>query len=647
MEGSLDSWDLWWLFWIRVAGLILVNTTPTRRLRKHVCRAKEWMVKRRSGYRYRRNTQTIPKVREEQQQDQTPSDGETYVYRPLASERHIRVFELDAGDAQERLCGGLVPMDLSGTALSEYEALSHVWGATQSSSSLWVDGCYMCVTPQIAAMLRQLRLRDRPRRLWVDVFCINQKDDAERNAQVKIMDLVYRKAKLVIIWLGSEDHWTADAFELMGEAYGAIERATGPDGSCPTLPRLLEQSFPAANDPRWAAFQVLLSCPWFRRTWILQEVALAQEAEVRCGSHSRPWVYLGRIVVTMLFSGTDRAFGLNVFWANVVITVDWDMHTSRSSETSRLELMSTTRASGVSRPHDKVFALLGLAGDGTAFKHLVKYEDSVELLYLQLAEGYLTRPNNDLSALHLASDPAWRKHKALPSWVMNFDGAAVSATPLCNFSCANFGPPCTCRPPSVTNDRKILSIRGIVKGTVGAAGRHIPLRGIGMMGDAGVALLFLEQWRRMANRRLRHYPTGEAVDEAFARTIVADCPKLVRSMHNVRETYFAYTEQFRHRLQTTPLHEDDGIAGTFAYHTQMGLTSWRRSFFLTRNGYMGIGPYFLRPTDIVVRFHGAGTPFVVRKLRTGNYLLVGEAYVHGMMEPEECLSVHWEDLSLE
>lgn len=56
-----------------------------------------------------------------------------------------------------------------------------------------------------------------------------------------------------------------------------------------------------------------------------------------------------------------------------------------------------------------------------------------------------------------------------------------------------------------------------------------------------------------------------------------------------------------------------------------------RSFFTTNNGYMGLGPWRVRPGDFVCLLGGGETPFVLRAT-DGHHELVGEVYVHGIMD---------------
>jgi hypothetical protein len=57
---------------------------------------------------------------------------------------------------------------------------------------------------------------------------------------------------------------------------------------------------------------------------------------------------------------------------------------------------------------------------------------------------------------------------------------------------------------------------------------------------------------------------------------------------------------------------------------------------------MGLFPADAREEDLVVVFDGAETPFVVREVgEEGDYVLVGDCYILGLMEGE-VLTEEWE-----
>jgi hypothetical protein len=56
--------------------------------------------------------------------------------------------------------------------------------------------------------------------------------------------------------------------------------------------------------------------------------------------------------------------------------------------------------------------------------------------------------------------------------------------------------------------------------------------------------------------------------------------------------------------------------------------------FMSSSGYVGLGPAGMLAGDLIVVLFGSHTPFILRSLEGNQYLLVGEAYVHGIMDGE-------------
>lgn len=59
-----------------------------------------------------------------------------------------------------------------------------------------------------------------------------------------------------------------------------------------------------------------------------------------------------------------------------------------------------------------------------------------------------------------------------------------------------------------------------------------------------------------------------------------------------------------------------------------------RRAFCTSKGYLGLGPRHLQPGDHVVIVHGSTVPFILRSIEENKFTLIGEAYVHGIMDGE-------------
>jgi hypothetical protein len=71
------------------------------------------------------------------------------------------------------------------------------------------------VGPNLYAALKRLRHERYSMLLWVDAICIDQSNIEERNHQVKLMDLIYKNAKIVFMWLGEEADGSDLAMEIL------------------------------------------------------------------------------------------------------------------------------------------------------------------------------------------------------------------------------------------------------------------------------------------------------------------------------------------------------------------------------------------------------------------------------------------------
>jgi hypothetical protein len=59
-----------------------------------------------------------------------------------------------------------------------------------------------------------------------------------------------------------------------------------------------------------------------------------------------------------------------------------------------------------------------------------------------------------------------------------------------------------------------------------------------------------------------------------------------------------------------------------------------RYFLITEREYLGLGPMTLEVGDIVCVLLGGNLPFILRRQGNDEYRLVGESYVHGLMDGE-------------
>jgi hypothetical protein len=103
-----------------------------------------------------------------------------------------------------------------------------------------------------------------PNLLWADAISINQDDVNERNEQIPQMRKIYQQASSLIVWLGLEDAYSRKAFALIQE----FRKSRSDYHINSLLPSL------STEEVEWLAIQKLFSRPWFRRSWVLQELVL-------------------------------------------------------------------------------------------------------------------------------------------------------------------------------------------------------------------------------------------------------------------------------------------------------------------------------------------------------------------------------------
>jgi len=169
-----------------------------------------------------------------------------------------------------------------------YEALSYTWGSTEKAAKITVSGSTMHVTENLYVALQNLRFKDEDRILWIDAICIDQDNKQERRHQVQHMSYIYKEAEQVIVWLGQGNEESNLIMDFMKRLHEYIVKVEG------DWRRLAQFSISLSpehvtireNARRREGMELLLRRPWFRRIWILQEIANARVATVLCGRKS-------------------------------------------------------------------------------------------------------------------------------------------------------------------------------------------------------------------------------------------------------------------------------------------------------------------------------------------------------------------------
>ncbi|KAL8321746.1 hypothetical protein RB597_007844 [Gaeumannomyces tritici] len=339
-----------------------------------------------------------------------------------------------------------------------YDAISYHWGTSEERRRLTVlDETDASSTPKWLEVFKptydvlySLSSPWKTRIIWIDAVCIDQSQhtsNTEKGPQVMLMREIYGKASRVIVYLGNSILAPA-AHSLIHDLL--LMRSAGCSGS--ELYQVVSRG--EGMSVRWVALIQLLSQPWFMRVWVIQEVAAASLNSPRIwyGGRLYDWVSLldafglledfemtgflhtihqGRVAFSHLLSMRSMD---DVRKGTFLVDLNRWSKGLMENPAPLLYLLESSMAHQASDARDKVFALLGLMGEGPPPTLTPDYssETTAESVYIKTAE-YLLTDERPLAFLQLAGVGVSRRHRALPSWVPDWvdspdRGASMSST---------------------------------------------------------------------------------------------------------------------------------------------------------------------------------------------------------------------------
>lgn len=322
-----------------------------------------------------------------------------YEYAPLSKDTHTRVIELQpAKSTVEPLHCTVIEIEIAKDL--DYSAISYVWGAPDFTEDLIVDHVYLLrITRNLRDALLRFRLKDEPRRLWIDAICINQSDDAEKSKQVTFMSSIYRTASSVLVWLGNFPDGVTSLKELKALSRTAYMRSND------------ESQF---DNNVLRHLRTLSDLPWFGRRWVIQELVLSPEPILYCSSEDLSWIRIVSLVShteKMPQSFSKRHPGEYLSWIGfgslesqkekrtmqqlVQLWRYWvfGVKTEEIPGQSLLRLVIDFENHQCSDDRDMIFALTGLLSNEARLKSQgeltpqVDYSLSTETVYVQFAEA--------------------------------------------------------------------------------------------------------------------------------------------------------------------------------------------------------------------------------------------------------------------
>ncbi|KAH7091409.1 heterokaryon incompatibility protein-domain-containing protein [Paraphoma chrysanthemicola] len=311
------------------------------------------------------------------------------------------------------------------TSPPEFQALSYCWGKELGKAEIWVSGTKIPVSTNLEAALRFSDLAVGTC-IWVDAICINQHDLYEKSYQLKMMGQIYSKARRVITWLGVEAPYSYAAAGLVNKITRRcmVEQVdSGQDDSKSLeIHRIFDKFLARQHSPpkTLEGLTELFSRPYWERVWIIQEVAKASVVVARCGKLVMDLHILLRLT-TYCRHLPDRTQTLLA-----AISRFRAQELRNHGRMSLVQAMITSRFSVSTDERDKIYALLGLAGDSENLVPLPTYAKSAPEVFEELTRNLIEshQPSNVLALAQRG--PLTERVSSAPPWCVDWAQLEVS-----------------------------------------------------------------------------------------------------------------------------------------------------------------------------------------------------------------------------
>jgi hypothetical protein len=199
------------------------------------------------------------------------------LYTPINGLWQTRILQLFPGSPGSPLHGRLSVADIvlrhglglhANQGLVSYDALSYSCGGPILARRIYLQDESFPISENLYLGLQSIRKSQEPMFLWVDAICIHQANEEEKSQQVVNMLDIYLRADRVHVWLGPCRGNTEFALSFLS----AMEPVESHVSKCPNcLERLLD------------GIKDVFTRPWFRRTWVKQEIYAAKQITTYCG----------------------------------------------------------------------------------------------------------------------------------------------------------------------------------------------------------------------------------------------------------------------------------------------------------------------------------------------------------------------------
>jgi hypothetical protein len=271
--------------------------------------------------------------------------------------------------------------------------------------------------------------------LWVDALCINQGDPVERSQQVRQMRQIYSRASEVVSWIpcGSEKavyYLMRNRFhgeEIEGEIQLQLrKRKNGVPvkGSDNENDVVSLDEYEARDTPQewvdwgWDIMEGFFTQAYWRRVWVIQEVAVATKVKVLCGSYEIAWDDVAAVLAMWKKNPDIVPIDKRAYLKAMHLAEFRDRFQVKREPISLLDAMRWSYQTEATDPRDKIFALLGLCHDGATYVPVPNYKQPLEEIIADMSKAMMSFDRSlDLMCL---KGTALEEQSKLPSWTPNW-----------------------------------------------------------------------------------------------------------------------------------------------------------------------------------------------------------------------------------
>jgi hypothetical protein len=553
----------------------------------------------------------LPLLPAEAQVSDHPGAADLYksLKRDPAGWQEIRLFLLFPGTHGSAIRGRLFPMRMENylvdesqqvnsdtTCMSEYEALSYVWGGRGDSCWIFLNEVPFQVTPNLYAALAQLRLVDCERVLWIDAICINQDDDDEKGHQVSLMRDIYGTASQVLIWLGDTDLHGSGGLKKLRDLFN-----TKPPHA--TARFLFSEGFSEG-------LRNILTRRWWGRVWVVQEAAVARKLAFLCGPDRLDLPHrhddlaeLAEALQDALSSGESKLATNSVCLEHLLGVVQTQQNRVGGAKSKLPDLIHTHLRRQCYDPRDRVFAFLGLSETYDATRNPPDYAMTIEEVTVRLLCHSVRNidPNS--------SGPTQRT------------GTGTNETSQLERICKTL----------VAQNRKNRIFRASGNSNVDIRWHYVqdmPVR----PALSGIIVDAVSDNNAAIQETLLLDPGGSVLFRTksaseLSRRVEWDPVTRVESYRDTNST-----QSFDYRpFKDFNLFYKGRLAGPV---TTLNKRPERWTYTFTSEKRQALVPRKAKPGDMVCIFLGFPLPFILRQREDRTFSILGECYVHGVMYSE-------------